>query len=75
MVSKDELSKLHQQATETRNAANAAYGVALRNRKTDGDAKDAFEALLKANAVRDRIYELLIKAIVDGVPDRVAGSE
>lgn len=61
-MDRDKLRAMHDLATEARDAAHRAYEMALRTRKTDDgtDTRDAYEALLLANKVRDRIYDALI---------------
>lgn len=62
MVNRDELQAMHDLATQARDAAHRAYTIALRLRTTnDGtDTRDAYEALLLTNNVRDRIYDALV---------------
>ena len=59
-MNRDELLALHDIATEARDLAHKAYTTALKNRKADGDTNDAYQTLLKANQVRDRIYAAVI---------------
>jgi hypothetical protein len=58
------LRKLHKEAEANVKAAHQAYTIALKNRKADGDTNDAYAALIKANRVKDGIYEALLKEIV-----------
>jgi hypothetical protein len=59
-MNRDELSDLHVMATEARDLAHAAYKIALSNRKADGDTRAAYDTLLQANRVRDRIYSAIL---------------
>lgn len=59
----DELKRLHAMATETRDLAHRAYVKALANRKSPSDSLDAYHTLLKANAVRDRIYDAILSSV------------
>lgn len=54
------LTALHADATTTRDLAHKAYTIALRNRQVDGDTQDAYQTLLAANRVRDRIYQAIL---------------
>jgi succinate dehydrogenase/fumarate reductase flavoprotein subunit len=57
------LKRLHEAATVARDAAHRAYTKALANRKGPGDTDDAYEALIKSNEVRDRIYDKMLDSI------------
>ena len=59
-MNRDELLALYADATTTRNLAHKAYGIALQNRRRDGDTDHAYQTLLQANRVRDRIYTALL---------------
>ena len=61
----DTLTKLHALAVESRNAAHAAYEVALKMRTPSGerDSRQAFEASRMANATMDAIYRALLTEI------------
>lgn len=66
MATTAELKRLHEMATETRNAAHRAYTTALRNTAPNYDTKDAYDTLLKANGVMARIYAMVLESIVKG---------
>lgn len=60
-MTRNELRELHKAATEARDLAHKAYEIALQNRKVEGDTEAAYQALLKANSVRNRIYDALLR--------------
>lgn len=62
-MTRNELKTLHEAATEARDLAHKAYEIALQNRQAPGDTTPAYQALLKANSVRNRIYDALLAAI------------
>lgn len=66
MLNADALRNLHAMATEVRNECHAAYEGALRNRKSDHDSavEAAWQALTKANNLRDRLYNMLLDSVV-----------
>jgi hypothetical protein len=59
-MDRNELKALHELATEARDLAHKAYQTALRNRQADGDTREAYDTLLKTNAVRERIYSAIL---------------
>lgn len=63
-MDRDALKALHAMATEVRNECHVAYEVALRNRKADGDTEAAYQSLIKANNLRDRLYNMLLDLAV-----------
>lgn len=63
MLDADALRNLHAMATEVRNECHVAYETALRNRQSDGDTEAAFQALIKANNLRDRLYNMLLATV------------
>lgn len=63
-MSRDQLLALHELATEARDCAYRAYETALKNRKVAGDTQAAYETLLNANQVRDRIYVAVLALAV-----------
>lgn len=63
-MSRDEIKKLHDLATEARGEAHRAYEIALKNRKADGDTEAAYATLLKVNRLRDQLYAALLAADV-----------
>lgn len=65
-MNRSELTALHALATETRELAHQAYTIALENRKADGDTRAAYDTLLKANQVRDRIHQAILALAVSG---------
>ena len=62
-MTRNELKKLHATATVARNTAHRAYEIALKNRQSDGDTREAYDALLQANQVRDEIYRALLASV------------
>lgn len=62
-MTRAELKALHEVATETRDLAHKAYEIALTNRRIPGDTDSAYQTLLKANWVRDRIHVAIIASV------------
>jgi hypothetical protein len=65
-MDRDALKNLHRMATEVRDECHAAYETSLRNRQADGDTSNAYHALVKANNLRDRLYNMVLDLAVQG---------
>lgn len=65
-MTRAELLALHAVATETRDSAHRAYEIALRNITEPGDTQAAYDTLLLANKVRDKIYQAVLALAVRG---------
>lgn len=59
-MTRTELAALHVQAQEAVRLAHAAYTMALQNRQADGDTRAAYDTLLQANRLSDKIYAALL---------------
>lgn len=62
-MDRNEMVELHEMAKAAVTAAHAAYEIALVRRTMGGDTKLAYDALIKANRVRDRIYSMLVALV------------
>lgn len=56
-----DLRALYAMATEARDSAHCAYEIALSKRS--GDSQTAYDTLMHANRLRDRLYRELIDSL------------